>query len=49
MEKIKIAAHSKEEQYKQLLPQIYSVTDDEPNPIANMANIVAALKQTFSY
>lgn len=49
MEEIKIIAESKEELYEQLLPQIYSVVADEQNPIANMANIVAALKQAFSY
>lgn len=48
MEEIKISASTKEELYKQLIPQIFSVIADEPNPIANMANIVAALKQTFS-
>lgn len=49
MEEIKVAAETKEKLYEQLLPQIYSVVNDEPNAIANMANIVAALKQTFSY
>jgi len=49
MEEIKTAAGTKQELYEQLLPQIYSVVSDEPNVIANMANTVAALKQTFSY
>lgn len=49
MEGIKITVEAKDELYEQLLPQIYSVVADEPNQIANMANIVAALKQTFSY
>ncbi len=49
MEEIKVSAETKEELYEQLLPQIYSVVSDEPNPVANMANIVAALKQTFPY
>ena len=49
MEEIKVHAKSKEELYEQLLPQIYSLINDESNPIANMANCVAALKQTFSY
>ena len=49
MEEIKVTAVAKEELYKELLPQLYSVIADESNPIANMANIVAALKQTFSY
>ncbi len=49
MEEISIRAESKQEMYEQLLPQIQSLVDDEPNVIANMANIVAALKQTFQY
>ncbi|MFZ4620117.1 MAG: GAF domain-containing protein [Bacteroidota bacterium] len=49
MEEIKTSASTKEELYQQLLPQIYSVVGDESNPIANMANTVAALKQTFEY
>ncbi|MCK9410138.1 MAG: GAF domain-containing protein, partial [Bacteroidetes bacterium] len=49
MKEINISAVSKTELYDQLLPQIISLITDEPNPIANMANIVAALKQSFSY
>lgn len=49
MEKINVTAETKEELYEQLLPQIYSIVGDESNPIANMANVVAALKQTFPY
>ncbi len=49
MEEIRITASDKNELYEQLLPQIDSLTADEPNAIANMANIVAALKQTFTY
>lgn len=49
MEEIKTNAATKDELYRQLLPQIYSLVEDEPNPIANMANVVAALKQTFPY
>ncbi len=49
MQEIKVTAETKEDLYEQLLPQIFSVIEDESNPIANMANIVAALKQTFSY
>ncbi|MEW6060569.1 MAG: GAF domain-containing protein [Bacteroidota bacterium] len=49
MEEIKIASATKQEQYEELLPQIVSLVDDEPNQIANMSNIAAALKQTFSY
>jgi GAF domain-containing protein len=49
MEELKTGQGAKEDLYEQLLPQIYSVINDETNPIANMANVVAALKQTFSY
>ena len=47
MDEITISSESKTEQYEELLPQIFSVIQDEVNVVANMANIVAALKQTF--
>lgn len=47
MEEIKISATAKQEQYEELIPQILSLVTDEPNHIANMANTVAALKQSF--
>ncbi len=49
MEEINVSAGTKKEQYEQLLPQIQALVNDEPNRIANMANVVAALKETFSY
>ncbi len=49
MEEIRITATDKKELYEQLLPQIDSLTTDEPNAVANMANVVAALKQSFTY
>lgn len=49
MEELKISATTKKEQYEELLPQITSLVNEEPNSIANMSNIVAALKQTFDY
>lgn len=39
----------KAERYDTLLPQIYSLIHDEPDLIANLANITAALKQTFNF
>jgi len=39
----------KEEQYQSLLPQIHELTKDEPDLIANLANIAAALKQAFGF
>lgn len=40
---------SKEEQYQTLLPQIKYLTDAETDTVANLANIAAALKQTFGF
>jgi len=40
---------SKEEKYRNLLPQIDALTGGEPDLIANLANIAAALKQTFGF
>lgn len=40
---------SKEEQYKNLLPQIAALIVGEKDEIANLANISAALKQTFDF
>lgn len=44
-EEIKIEGNpTKEERYKQLLPQIKALVQDEPDTIANLANICAVLK-----
>ncbi len=40
---------SREEKYRNLLPQIKALISGEKDLIANMANISAALKQTFSF
>ncbi len=40
---------SKEDKYKQLLPQIASLVAAEPDLIANLANICAVLKETFDF
>lgn len=40
---------SKEEKYKSLVPQIQALISGENDLIANMANISAALKETFSF
>ena len=40
---------SKQEKYKELLPQIKSLIESEPDLIANLANVCAALKQTFDF
>ncbi len=39
----------KEEKYRNLIPQIDALIDGEPDIIANLANIVAAIKQTFDF
>lgn len=45
-----IAKHlSKEDQYKALLPQLEALVFGEPDIIANLANISAALKSTFNF
>ena len=40
---------SKAEQYKALFPQLLSLTEEETDVIANMANIAAALKEVFNF
>ena len=44
-----IAKGTKEEQYLSLLPQIKGLLDGEPDLIANLANVVAALKEQFGW
>ena len=39
----------REEQYKNLLPQVKSLVEGELDTIANMANIAAALKESFNF
>lgn len=48
-EELRIVQGNKENQYESLLPQIASLIEGEKDIIANMANIVAALKQTFDF
>ncbi len=40
---------TKEDQYKSLLPQIQALISGENDLIANLANITAALKQSFEF
>jgi GAF domain-containing protein len=42
-------ALSKEEQYIQLIPQIKALISGEPDLIANMANVCAALKYNMNF
>ncbi len=48
-EELKISAGSKTDMYATLLPQIQSVVSDEPDLIANMANIASMLHETFHF
>jgi GAF domain-containing protein len=40
---------SKEEKYKSVLPQIEALIKNEPDLIANLANVTAVLKQVFDF
>jgi GAF domain-containing protein len=47
---LKILQHvDKEQQYLNLLPQLASLVQNEPDVIANYANVVAALKETLQF
>ena len=48
-EDLLIAKGTKEEQYQTLLPQIQALLEGEPDLVANMANIAAALKEQFGW
>jgi L-methionine (R)-S-oxide reductase len=48
-EDLLIASGTKEEQYTELILQIAALLEGEPDLIANLANISAALKQQFGW
>jgi L-methionine (R)-S-oxide reductase len=48
-EDLHIIKGTKEEQYIELIPQIAALVEDEPELVANLANITAALKQQFDW
>jgi len=48
-EDLSIAQGTKEEQYQSVIPQIKGLLDGEPDLVANLANIVAALKEQFGW
>ena len=48
-EDLLITKGTKEEQYESLLPQIKALLDDEPDLIANLANVAGALKEQFNW
>ena len=43
------ASADKQERYNTLLPQVKALTDGEPDLVANLSNIAAALKQTMNF
>ena len=48
-EDLSIIKGSKKEQYEALIPQIKGLINGEPDLIANLANIAAALKEQFGW
>jgi len=48
-EQLIIQGETKQERYKTLLPQIAAVLQDEPDLIANMANVASMLHETFHF
>lgn len=48
-EDLKIIGGTKQEQYEALLPQIKGLLSGEPDLIANLANISAALQEQFGW
>jgi L-methionine (R)-S-oxide reductase len=48
-EDLKIITGSKTEQYVALLPQIKGLLEGEPDLVANLANVSAALKEQFGW
>ncbi len=48
-EDLQIISGNKEEQYQSLVPQIKALLEGEPDLIANMANVTAALKEQFGW
>jgi len=48
-EDLTVVQGTKQEQYESLLPQIRGLITDEPDLIANLANITAALKEQFGW
>ncbi len=46
---LQIVTGTKEEMYATIIPQIKSLIEGEPDLIANLANIAAALKEQFNW
>lgn len=48
-EHLDIVTGTKNERYEVLVPQIQSVIADEPDEVANMANVAAMIHETFNF
>lgn len=48
-EDLLIAKGTKEEQYLSVIPQIRALMEGEPDLVANLANVAAALKEQFGW
>ncbi|NOT51198.1 MAG: GAF domain-containing protein [Chitinophagaceae bacterium] len=48
-EDLNIITGNKAEQYESLVPQVKGLLEGEPDLVANMANVVAALKEQFGW
>ena len=48
-EDLTVISGTKEEQYEQLIPQVEGLLTGEPDLVANMANLAAALKEQFKW
>lgn len=48
-EELNIHGGTKEEQYRKLVPQIAALLQGEPDLVANLANVAAALKSQFGF
>jgi len=48
-EKLNIVIGDRDKRYQELLPQLKALISDELNEVANLANISAALRQTFKF
>lgn len=48
-EELKITSTSKETKYKEIIPQIKALVEGETDIVANLANVTAALKETFGF
>ena len=48
-EELKKVSGSKEEMYRELLPQVEAVVEGETDLIANMANVASMLHETFGF